>query len=157
MRNLLYATGALLTVAAAVPAWGGEFFVIENGPGSKSIAVKQETAPLAAVPAMPNGKPNQGFDYGMLYDLPGAGTRVMRGHVDAKGAIAVHDGQRPYVLYVISGSGKMTLNDKAGTQVGEITYKPDDVIVFQPDTMHGWANGDAAFEFLGVELPATPK
>ena len=54
----------------------------------------------------------------------------MRGHVDPKGSIAVHEGPiRQYVLYVISGTGKMTLNDKGGEQIGEITYKPDDVIV----------------------------
>jgi quercetin dioxygenase-like cupin family protein len=39
----------------------------------------------------------------------------MRGHVDPKGSIAVHEGERPYVLYVISGTGKLSLNDKAGS------------------------------------------
>jgi quercetin dioxygenase-like cupin family protein len=146
-----------LAITAAVPAWAGEFYVIENGQGNKSVAVKKETPPLAAVPTMAGGKPNQGFNYGALYEIPGASTRVMHGHVDAKGSIAVHDGPQPYVLYVISGTGKLTLNDKGGAQVGEITYEPDDVIVFQPDTLHGWINGDAAFEFIGVELPAPQK
>ena len=49
----------------------------------------------------------------------------MRGHVDAKGSIAVHEGpNQVYVLYVISGTGKMTLNDKDGKQYGDITYRP---------------------------------
>jgi hypothetical protein len=35
---------------------------------------------------MVDGKANQGFTYGALYELPGAGIRVMRGHVDPKGS-----------------------------------------------------------------------
>jgi hypothetical protein len=49
------------------------------------------------------------------------------------------------------------LNGKGGEQIGEITYKPDDVIVFQPKTLHGWVNGDAAFEFLGFDMPVLRK
>ena len=82
----------------------------------------------------------------------------MRGHVDPKGSIAVHEGpHQVYILYVITGTGKMTLNDKGGEQIGEITYKPDDVIVFQPKTLHGWVNGDAPFEFLGFDMPVLRK
>lgn len=106
---------------------------------------------------MPNGKANRGFTYGALYELPGAGIQVMRGHVDPNGSIAVHDGPQQYVLYVISGTGKMTLNGKDGAEIGEITYKPDDVIVFQPNTLHGWVNGGAVFEFLGFDMPVLRK
>ena len=118
---------------------------------------------------MADGKANQGFTYAALYELPGAGVQVMRGHVDPKGSIAVHDGPQQYILYVIAGTGKMTLNGKGGEQIGEITYKPDDVIVFQPKTsarakdpmvatpLHGWVNGDAAFEFLGFDMPVLRK
>ena len=112
---------------------------------------------MAAVPAMADGKTNQGFAYAALYELPGAGIQVMRGHVDPKGSIAVHEGKGQYVLYVISGNGKLTLNGKGGEQVGEVTYKPEDVIVFQPNTLHGWINGDAAFEFLGFDMPVPRK
>jgi len=157
MRGLICATAALVVMAATVPALAGEVYVIENGAGKKAAAVKKEAPALAAVPAMPDGKKNQGFNYAMLYDMPGAATHVMRGHVDAKGTIAVHQGALPYILYVVSGSGKLSLNDEGGGQIGEITYKPDDVIVFQPNTLHGWTNGDTPFEFLGVELPAPAK
>jgi len=157
MRGLFCAAASLVVIAASVPACAGGIYVIENGQGNNPVAVKKEASALAAVPVMPNGKQNQGFNYGMLYDLPGAATHVMRGHVDAKGSIAVHDGALPYILYVISGSGKLSLNDKGGGQIGEVAYKPDDVIVFQPNTLHGWTNGDTAFEFLGVELPAPQK
>lgn len=157
MRGLFYAAAALIAVAATVPARAGEVYVIENGAGKKPVAVKKEAPALTAVPAMPDGKKNQGFDYAMVYDMPGAATHVMRGHIDAKGTIAVHRGPLPYILYVVSGTGKLSLNDESGGQISEITYKPDDVIVFQPNTMHGWTNGDTPFEFLGVELPAPAK
>jgi hypothetical protein len=49
---------------------------------------------------------------------------------DAKGTIAVHDGKQQYILYVIGGTGKLTLNDSKGETIGDITYKPDDIIVF---------------------------
>ncbi|KJC61250.1 hypothetical protein UP10_10340 [Bradyrhizobium sp. LTSPM299] len=146
-----------MAIAATAPACAGEVYVIENGQGKKPVAVKTETSQLAAVPAMPNGERNQGFNYGALYELPGSGTHVMRGHVDPKGSIAIHEGALPYILYVVSGTGKLSLNDKGGEQIDVINYKPDDVIVFQPNTPHGWTNGDTAFEFLGVELPASQK
>jgi quercetin dioxygenase-like cupin family protein len=157
MRGLLCGVASLMAIAMTIPACAGEVYVIENGEGKKPVAVKKETAALAAVPVMANGKANQGFNYGALYELPGAATHVMRGHVDAKGSIAIHEGPLPYILYVISGSGKLSLNDEGGGQIGEITYKPDDVIVFQPNTLHGWTNGETPFEFLGVELPAPGK
>ena len=95
MRGLVCAAASLIALAATVPACAGGVYVIENGEGNKAVAVKKEAAALAAVPVMPNGKTNQGFNYGMLYELPGAAAPVMRGHVDAKGSIAIHDGPLP--------------------------------------------------------------
>ena len=161
MRRLLSALGSLIAIAApaviAVPARAGEVYVIETSQGSKPIAIRKDAGALAAVPNMADGKTNQGFNYGAIYELPGAGIQVMRGHVDAKGSIAVHEGSSQYILYVVSGTGKLSLNGKSGEQIGEVTYKPDDVIVFQPHTLHGWTNGDTAFEFLGVDLPVLRK
>jgi quercetin dioxygenase-like cupin family protein len=157
MRARLCALGSLFAMVMAAPAWAGDVYVIETSQGSKPIAVKKDTSALAAVPNMADGKPNQGFTYGALYELPCAGVQVMRGHVDAKGSIAVHEGPQQYVLYVIAGTGKLTLNGKGGEQIGELTYKPDDVIVFQPHTLHGWVNSDAAFEFLGFDMPVLRK
>ena len=152
MRGLFYALGSVVGIAATASAWAGEVYVIETGQGSMPIAVKKDTFALAGVPNMGEGKPNHGFTYGALYELPGAGIQVMRGHVDPKGSVAVHDGPQQYILYVIGGTGKLTLNSKGGEQIGEITYKPDNVIVFQPNTLHGWVNGDAAFEFRLVAI-----
>jgi len=48
-------------------------------------------------------------------------------------------------------TGSLDLVDEDGKTVDTIGYKPDDVIVFQPGTCHGWRNdGAAAFDFLDV-------
>jgi quercetin dioxygenase-like cupin family protein len=157
MRRGFFALGSLAAVALATPAWAGDVTVIETSEGSRPIAVKKDVSALAAVPKMADGKENQGFSYGGLYELPGAGIRVMRGHIDPKGFVAVHQGAGQYILYVVAGTGKLTLNGKGGEQIGEVIYKPDDIIVFQPNTLHGWINGDAAFEFLGFDMPVLRK
>ena len=98
--------------------------------------------------------------YGAIYQVPpdsidiSKSINVMRGHVDANGSIALHEGpqEQGYVLYVIRGTGKMTLNDKDGKEYGEVSYKPDDILLFHPHTWHGWINGDTPFEFLGFDM-----
>jgi quercetin dioxygenase-like cupin family protein len=162
MRGLIY--GLVGALAFAAPAFAGDLTSIEVDPSGKAIAVKKDSGKLAPIPDI-GGAPNKGFNYAALYQVPpnsvdiGKGINVMRGHVDANGSIALHEGpeEQTYVLYVISGTGKMTLNDKAGKKYGEITYKPDDVILFQPHTWHGWINGDTPFEFLGFDMQAQRK
>ena len=165
MRGLIYGSGAVVALAIAAPAFAGDLTSIEVDPSGKvAIAVKKEPGKLAPIPDI-GGIPNKGFNYGALYQVPpnsidiGKGINVMRGHVDANGLIALHEGpaEQTYVLYVISGTGKMTLNDKDGKKYGDITYKPDDVILFQPHTWHGWVNGDTPFEFLGFDMQAPKK
>ena len=163
MRNLIYGLG-VAALAIAAPARAGDLTSIELDQSGRSIAVKKEPGKLVLIPDIA-GKPNKGFEYAPIYQVPpnsidiGKGINVMRGHVDANGSIALHEGpeEQTYVLYVISGTGKMTLNDRAGKTYGEITYKPDDVILFQPHTWHGWVNGDTPFEFLGFDMQAQRK
>jgi quercetin dioxygenase-like cupin family protein len=164
MRGLAYGLGAVVALAIAAPAFAGDLTSIEVDPSGKAIAVKKEPGKLAPIPDI-SGIPNKGFNYGALYQVPpnsidiGKGINVMRGHVDANGLIALHEGpaEQTYVLYVLSGTGKMTLNDKDGKKYDDITYKPDDVILFQPHTWHSWVNGDTPFEFLGFDMQAPKK
>ena len=164
MRGLIYGLGAVVAFAIAAPAFAGDLTSIEVDPSGKAIAVKKEPGKLAPIPDI-GDIPNKGFNYGALYQVKpnsidiGKGINVMRGHVDANGLIALHEGpaEQTYVLYVISGTGKMTLNDKDGKQCGEVTYKPDDVLLFNPHTWHGWVNSDTPFEFLGFDMQAPKK
>src|SRR5260370_27021730 len=143
MGGLIYGLGAVLALTIAAPAFAGDLTSIEVDPSGKAIAVKKEPGKLAPIPDI-GGIPNKGFNYGALYQVPpnsidiGKGINVMRGHVDANGLIALHEGpaEQTYVLYVISGTGKMTLNDKDGKKDGDITFNPDDVILFHPPTRH---------------------
>ena len=164
MRGPIYGLGAVVALAIAAPAVAGDLTSIELDPSGKAIAVKRDPGKLALIPDIA-GKPNKGFEYAAIYQVPpnsidiSKGINVMRGHVDANGLIALHEGpaEQTYVLYVISGTGKMTLNDKDGKKYGDITYKPDDIILFQPHTWHGWVNGDTPFEFLGFDMQAPKK
>ena len=81
----------------------------------------------------------------------------MRGHVDAKGSIAVHEGPSGLRSLRHQRHREDDLERQGWQTIGEITYKPDDVIVFSPNTWHGWVNGDAPFEFLGFDMPAAKK
>ena len=97
MRGLIYGLGAVVALAIAAPAFAGDLTSIEVDPSGKAIAVKKEPGKLALIPDIV-GKPNKGFEYGAIYQVPpnsidiGKGINVMRGHVDANGSIALHEG-----------------------------------------------------------------
>ena len=158
MRGPIYGLGAVLALAIAAPAFAGDLTSIElDSSGKIAVAVKKDSAMLAPIADI-GGRPNKGFTYGAVHKVApnsidiSKGINVMRGHVDAKGSIAVHEG--PNQVY---GTCKMTLNDKDCKQYGDITYKPDDVILFSPNTWHGWVNGDTPFEFFGFDMQAAAK
>jgi quercetin dioxygenase-like cupin family protein len=140
-----------------VLARAGDVYVIDNAAGKTPVAIKKDAFALTAVPAMGEGKPNEGFAYATALELAGTGVQIARGRVEPGGAVATHDGRQQYILYVIGGTGTLGLVDQTGATISEIKYKPDDVIVFQPNTLHNWKNSSAApFEFLGVDL-APPR
>ncbi len=156
MRSALWVFGALAAFAISAPAAAGDVYVIENSQGKKPIVVQGDSFALASIPAMGEGKPNQGFSYATAFELAGTGIQIARGHVDAGGKVATHEGPQQYILYVIRGSGKLSLVGDGGQVISELAYKPDDIIVFQPHTLHNWVNGSEPFDFLGVDLP-TPR
>ena len=101
MRGLIHGLGAVLALAIVAPAFAGDLTSIELDPSGKiAIAVKKDSAKLAPIPDI-GGIPNKGFTYGAVYQVApnsidiGKGINVMRGHVDAKGSIAVHEGPKP--------------------------------------------------------------
>src|SRR6202790_5815984 len=106
VRGLIYGLGAVVARASAPPAFARDLTSIEVDPSGKvAIAVKKEPGKLAPIPDI-GGIPNKGFNYGALYQVPphsidiGKGINVMRGHVDANGSIALHEGpaEQTYVL-----------------------------------------------------------
>lgn len=153
MNKLIAAmiTAALLLSASSATA--GDVYVVDNGEGKKPVVMKKDRFVLGEVPTM-GGKPNVGFSYTTAFELAGSGIQVARGQVKPGGKVAAHEGPQQYLLYIIRGSGRLTCLDKAGNKTAEITYKPDDLILFQPNTLHEWVNGDETFDFLGIDLPA---
>src|ERR1700745_1713941 len=121
MRGPIYGLGAVAALAIAAPAPAGDLARIDPHRGAKAIAAKKEPGKLPLIPDIA-GKPNKGFEYAAIYQVPpnsidiSKGINVMRGHVDANGSIALHEGpaEQTYVLYVISGTGKMTSKDNEG-------------------------------------------
>jgi quercetin dioxygenase-like cupin family protein len=153
MNKLIAAMVPIALLLSPSAARAGDVYVVDNGEGKKPVVMKKDQFVLGEVPAMGPGKPNVGFSYTTAFELAGAGIQVARGQVKPGGKVAAHEGPQQYLLYVIRGSGKLTCLDKAGNKTAEIAYKPDDLILFQPNTLHEWVNGVETFDFLGIDLP----
>ena len=140
------------------PAFAGDVYIIDNSAGKKPVVIQKDSFAMADLPSLGEGKPNKGFAYATALELAGTGVQIARGRIDAGGSVAIHDGPQQYLLYVIAGKGTLGLIDKDGkTTVAEVKYKPDDLIVFQPHTLHNWVNGaEGPMEFVGVDL-APPR
>lgn len=148
MKNLIR-TMCAVGVLAAAPALA-DVYVVEDAAGDMPIVIVKDDPELGNVPDI-GGKPNSGFSYATRYVTAGTGLRVHRGHVEAGGYIAEHDGPNVYVLYVVNGTGALVNTGPDGAESSRIEYKPDDIIVFREGTMHYWENGDEAFDFVGFE------
>ncbi len=141
---------ALSGVASAV--WAGDVYVVDNARGKRPMVLQQESFTRKPVPVTNNGQ-NQGYSSATMFATPGTGVTFYVGHMDPGGKIAPHEGGTVYVLYVVRGTGKLINVDPAGATTSEIAYKPDDVIVFEPNTHHQWENGPEPFDFVGISQP----
>ncbi len=152
MKNLLTAAAVLGLSAIASPAQAGDVYVVDNARGKRPMVLQKESFTRNPVP-ITNGGPNQGYSSAAMFATPGTGVTVYTGHMEPGGKIAPHEGGTVYILYVVRGTGKLINVDTAGAATSEIAYKPDDVIVFQPNTHHKWENGAEPFDFIGVSQP----
>ena len=62
--------------------------------------------------------------------------------------IATHAGSTSAICYILQGEGRLTL--KGGTP---LDYQPNDCIIFMPETLHSWENGDEVMAGLYVDIP----
>ncbi len=152
MIKLIVGVAALCIAGAAPVSWAGDVYVVDNAKGKRPIVTQKDSFARNPVPVT-NGGQNQGFSSATMYSMPATGVTVYSGHIEPNGKIAHHEGGTVYVLYVVRGTGKLVNLDAAGATTSEIAYKPDDVIVFQPNTHHQWENGAEAFDFIGVSQP----
>ncbi|HEY0422137.1 MAG TPA: hypothetical protein VGC82_02320 [Rhodopila sp.] len=152
MKSLIYGLAALCLGGAVSPSRAGDVYVVDNAKGKRPMVTQKDGFARIPVPVT-NGGQNQGYSSAMMFATPATGVTVYTGHMDPGGKIAHHEGGTVYVLYVVRGTGKLVNVDPAGATTSEIAYKPDDVIVFQPNTHHLWENGPEPFDFVGVSQP----
>jgi quercetin dioxygenase-like cupin family protein len=152
MKALIRGLIALCVCGTVSTSWAGDVFVVDNAIGKRPMVTQKDGFTRNPVPVT-NGGQNQGYSSAMMFATPGTGVTVYTGHMEPGGKIAHHEGGTVYILYVVRGTGKLINVDPAGATTSEIAYKPDDVIVFQPNTHHLWENGADAFDFVGVSQP----
>jgi quercetin dioxygenase-like cupin family protein len=152
MKGMICALTVLFVGGVVSPSLAGDVYVVENAKGKRPIVSQKDGFSRAPVPVT-NGGQNQGYSSATMFVTPGTGVTVFAGHMDPGGKIAHHEGTTVYILYVVRGTGKLINVDAAGATTSEIDYKPDDVIVFEPNTHHLWENGPEAFDFIGVSQP----
>lgn len=152
MKTLISGLVVLGVTSVASLAWAGDVYVVDNAKGKRPMVLQKESFTRNPVPVT-NGGPNQGYSSATMFATPATGVTVYTGHMEPGGKIAPHEGGTVYVLYVVRGTGKLINVDPAGAQTSEIAYKPDDVIVFQPNTHHQWENGGEPFDFIGISQP----
>lgn len=92
------------------------------------------------------------INYATVMPLEALGVTVARGHVSAGKSVPPHAGDTNYALYVLSGTGHLTLCDDNGKETGRIAFAPGDLIVFPPHAQHGWINGGEDMEWLGIDF-----
>ncbi len=126
----------------------GSVYTIVPEPGT-APRVSRSDVSLAAVPEI-EGRANSDFSYGAVFEAPGHGLNIARGHFGPNGLVTPHKTRNLYVVFVIRGSGVLVLfgDDHKTTQ---IDFEAGDVIVLPPETLHQWRNGAEAFDFVGVE------
>ena len=152
MRNLAGSLFLLAMSGVFVSSWAGDVYVVDNAKGKHPTVLQKESFTRNPVPVT-NGGQNQGYSSAMMFATPGTGVTVYTGHMEPGGKIAPHEGVTVYVLYVVRGTGKLINVDAQGGTTSEIAYKPEDVIVFQPNTHHRWENGPEPFDFVGISQP----
>ncbi len=92
------------------------------------------------------------INYGTVASLGDLGVTIAKGHVPANALVPPHAGDSHYALFVLSGSGELTLNLEDGTETSRMAFRPGDLIVFPPHAQHGWINQGEDMEWLGVDI-----
>lgn len=152
MRHFAYDLFLLAMSGGFVSSWAGDVYVIDNEKGKRPTVLQKESFTRNPVPVT-NGGQNQGYSSAMMFATPGTGVTVYTGHLEPGGKVAPHEGSTVYVLYVVRGTSKLINVDAQGGTTSEIAYKPENVIVFQPNTHHRWENGPEPFDFVGISQP----
>ncbi|MGH1464827.1 MAG: cupin domain-containing protein [Cognatishimia sp.] len=106
--------------------------------------------------AIPKGDaiPDMSMEYATIGDIAGRGVSFAKGCVPSGGIVPAHASPNDYAMFVIAGSGVLTLHDEGdGKETGRVAFNAGDIIIFAPESSHGWINESASdFEWFGVDI-----
>lgn len=144
---------ALLVLASCGPAISGEqairVFTIENDAAGIPRATRG-AAPEYIALADALGQPSGGR-LAPISSVNSTGEVTVSLFIftmEPGETIATHAGSTTAICYMLQGEGTLTL--KGGTP---LDYQPNDCIIFMPETLHGWENGDEVTAGLYVDVP----
>lgn len=150
-RKLMYTLFLVFLLSLfAGSAYGGEIYATENTKGNIPIAVQKNPVVMEPVKEI-MGRGCTGFTIGLYHTFNDGSIRVWRGEMAPNGYISMHYGDNVWLCYIIEGEGEFRNADYDLNVRSTIKWKPGDVIVTRPKTMHDWKNGDKKTVFIGVE------
>jgi quercetin dioxygenase-like cupin family protein len=93
-----------------------------------------------------NGAPNKGVR--LAVDLANEKATFLFVDIDAQGSIAMHSQPERAVCFIVEGDGWIIVEGQS-----DLPYAKGDVIMFDPDVLHGWRGNDAPTRILVGVLP----
>lgn len=157
MKKSFILTGIIVMASCFLLAGIGfcETVVIENTKGDVPIIIKKDDITMVPVPMVGGEKPEnkcEGWTYGTYYTTTDNALRVNNIVIEPNGKIGTHKGPNPYyVCFVVEGEGVLTMVGAGNKPVATFNWKPGDVIVFRPNTLHRWDNGNKRTVMIGIE------
>ncbi len=88
-----------------------------------------------------NGAPNKGVR--LAVGLATENSRFLFVDIDPQGSIALHSQPERAVCFVVEGDGWIVVEGQS-----DFAYAKGDMIVFDPDVIHGWRGNDARTRIL---------
>ena len=131
-----------------------ETVVIENTKGKVPIIIQKDDVAMAPIDVIGGDKPEnkcQGWTYGTFFTTADKALKINNIVMEPNGKIGTHEGGSVYVCVVVEGKGVLTMLDTNNKSSAKFNWKPGDIIVFRPDTLHRWDNGDKRTVMIGVE------
>jgi quercetin dioxygenase-like cupin family protein len=88
-----------------------------------------------------NGAPNKGAR--LAVDLANEKATFLFVDIDAQGSIAMHSQPERSVCFIVEGDGWIVVEGQSN-----FAYAKGDMIMFDPDVLHGWRGNNAKTRIL---------
>ena len=148
-KTILRCMAAALSLTAMSAQ--AEITLIQNTKGMLPTATALDDPALANIDGICEADSPNCLEFGLRYTTVGSGFKVFQGTIAAGGKNIQHANPVVDVVYIISGTGTMTTSDAEGNIIERVAYGPHDMIVFHPNTQHGWEGGPEPTELIVFE------